>query len=38
MELFEKDDFVAHYNYQDSNEGPLNFVKIRGSCWGPRDG
>ena len=28
MELFEKVDFVAHYNYQDSNGGPLNFVKI----------
>jgi hypothetical protein len=27
-ELFEKVDSVAHYNYQDSNRGPLNFVKI----------
>jgi hypothetical protein len=38
MELFEKVDSVAHYNYQDSNRGPLNFVKIRGSCWGPTNG
>jgi hypothetical protein len=28
MELFEKVHSVAHYNYQDSNGGPLNFVKI----------
>jgi hypothetical protein len=35
MELFEKVDYVAHYNYQDSNGAPLNFVKFRGSCWGP---
>jgi hypothetical protein len=35
MELFEKVDSVAHYNYQDSNGGPLKFVKIRGGCWGP---
>ena len=28
MELFENVDSVAHHNYQDSNGGPLNFVKI----------
>ena len=38
MELFEKFASVAHYNYQDSNGGPLNFVKNRGSCWGPKNG
>ena len=38
MELIEKVDYVARYNYQDSNGGPLNFVKIRGSCWGPTNG
>ena len=27
MKLFEKVDYVAHYNYQHSNEDPLNFVK-----------
>jgi hypothetical protein len=27
MKLFEKVDSVAHYNYQDSNGAPLNFVK-----------
>ena len=39
MELFEKVDSVAHYNYQDSNGGPFNFFKtFRGSCWGPTNG
>ena len=38
MKLFENVDSVAHHNYQDSNGGPLNFVKIRGSCWGPTNG
>jgi hypothetical protein len=35
MELFEKVDSVAHYNFQDSNGGPLNFVKIYGELLGP---
>ena len=34
MELFENVDSVAHYNYQDSNGGPLNFVKIQGGVVG----
>ena len=34
MELFEKVDSVAHYNYQDSNGGPLNFVKHLGGVVG----
>jgi hypothetical protein len=34
MELFEKVDFVAHFNYQDSNRGPLNFVKNIGGVVG----
>jgi hypothetical protein len=34
MELFEKVDSVAHYNYQDSNRGPLNFVKNIGGVVG----
>jgi hypothetical protein len=39
MELFEKVDYVAHYNYQDSNGGPFKFCKkFRGSCWGPTNG
>jgi hypothetical protein len=35
MELFENVDSIAHYNYQDSNRGPLNFVKIWGALLGP---
>jgi hypothetical protein len=35
MELFEKVDYVAHYNYQDSNGGPLNFVKNWEELLGP---
>ena len=39
MELFEKVDSVAHYNYQDSNGGSFKFCKkFRGSCWGPTNG
>jgi hypothetical protein len=34
MELFENVDFVAHYNCQDSNGGPLNFIKINGELLG----
>jgi hypothetical protein len=34
MELFEKVDSVAHYNYQDSNRGPLNFAKNIGGVVG----
>jgi hypothetical protein len=29
MELFEKVDSVAHYNYQDSNGGPFKFCKTK---------
>jgi hypothetical protein len=39
MELFEKVDSVAHYNYQDFNGGAFKFCKkCRGSCWGPTNG
>ena len=34
MELFEKVDSIAHYNYQDYNGGPLNFVKTLGGVVG----
>ena len=38
MELFEKVDYVFHYSYEDSNGGPLNFVKIQGELLGPTNG
>ena len=34
MELFEKVDSVAHYNYQDSNGGPFKFCKNLGGIVG----
>jgi hypothetical protein len=34
MKLFEKVDSVAHYNYQDSNGGPIKFCKNIGGFVG----